>query len=91
MSKAKPAALGAGLVAKGQAAPAASEHPATPTVPVAVSGLLARQGYYKAITIKLSRDRYVALKAAGVAEDKYCQDILVEALDTWLATRRLNT
>lgn len=94
MTKARPAALGAGLVAKGQAAPAAFEHPVAPTTPVAAVAppaqpTLKTPEYYKALTLKLTRDRYKALKAAGIAEDKHSQEILVEALDAWLIARPL--
>jgi len=40
--------------------------------------------YYKALTVKLDRPRYEALKNAGVKLDKKSQEILVEALDLWL-------
>lgn len=42
------------------------------------------EGYYKALTVKLDRRRYEAIKAAGVAKDKRSQEIFVEALDAWL-------
>jgi hypothetical protein len=40
--------------------------------------------YYKALTVKLDRDRYEALKNQGVKLDKKSQEIFVEALDLWL-------
>ena len=40
--------------------------------------------YYKALTVKLDRPRYEALKNAGIKIDKKSQEILVEALDLWL-------
>jgi hypothetical protein len=39
--------------------------------------------YYKALTVKLDRDRYEALKKAGVKLDKKSQEIFVEAFDLW--------
>ena len=66
----KTASLTAGLVAKkGQAMPAA----------VAVAS------YYKALTVKLDRNRYETLKNAGLKLDKKSQEIFVEALDAYLA------
>ena len=40
--------------------------------------------YYKALTVKVDRTRYEALKTAGIKADKKTQTILVEALDMWL-------
>ena len=81
----KTASLTSGLVAKkGQAVPAA----ASPALPVAPVLPKAQQGmatdYYKALTVKLDRDRYETLKNAGVKLDKKSQEIFVEALDLWL-------
>lgn len=88
MSKA--ASLTSGLVAKkGQAMPAM---PVVSTVPS--SSLLpsvapkapqnVTTDYYKALTVKLDRERYETLKNAGVKLDKKSQEIFVEALDLWL-------
>lgn len=41
--------------------------------------------YYKALTVKLDRHRYEALKNAGLKLDKKSQEIFVEALDAYLA------
>ena len=78
----KTASLTAGLVAKkGQAMPAgaaiAIEAPAAPSAAVA--------SYYKALTVKLDRNRYETLKNAGLKLDKKSQEIFVEALDAYLA------
>ena len=75
----KTASLTAGLVAKkGQAMPAAAaEAPAA--APSAVAA------YYKALTVKLDRNRYETLKNAGLKLDKKSQEIFVEALDAYLA------
>jgi hypothetical protein len=81
----KTASLTAGLVAKkGQAVPAATaastELPATKHAqPIAASS------YYKALTVKLDRNRYETLKNAGLKLDKKSQEIFVEALDAYLA------
>jgi hypothetical protein len=40
--------------------------------------------YYKALTVKLDRERYESLKSMGVKQDKKSQEIFVEALDLWL-------
>lgn len=76
---AKTASLSSGLVAKkGQAAPAVMQDEiraiTKPTVP----------DYYKALTVKLDRERYELLKNRGVKLDKKSQEIFVEALDLWL-------
>jgi hypothetical protein len=83
MSKA--ASLTSGLVAKkGQAMPA-TPSPALPSTPVLPKApQVAATDYYKALTVKLDRDRYETLKNAGVKLDKKSQEIFVEALDLWL-------
>jgi hypothetical protein len=78
----KTASLTAGLVAKkGQAMPAAASVAieAPSTAPSAVAS------YYKALTVKLDRNRYETLKNAGLKLDKKSQEIFVEALDAYLA------
>jgi hypothetical protein len=74
---AKTASLTSGLVAKkGQASPAVTHEP-----PAASK---TGEGYYKALTVKLDKKRYEALKTAGVKLDKKSQEIFVEALDHYL-------
>lgn len=69
---------------KGEAAPAAAHHePAAKKAKPA-----AEAGYYKALTVKLDRDRYEALKTLGVRIDKTSQEIFVEALDLYLQQKR---
>jgi len=77
----KTASLTAGLVAKkGQAMPAAAVAAEAPAAaPSAVAA------YYKALTVKLDRNRYETLKNAGLKLDKKSQEIFVEALDAYLA------
>ena len=66
------------LVAKkGQAPPAVVQNDVLETKPQSLD-------YYKALTVKLDRERYEALKNAGVKLDKKSQEIFVEALDFWL-------
>ncbi len=76
----KPASLTSGLVAvKGHAAPAVTHvHAPRPTEKPA------GPNYYKALTVKLDRDRYEALKNLGVKLDKKSQEIFIEALDLWI-------
>jgi hypothetical protein len=76
---AKTASLTSSLMAKkGQAAPAI-------TVPPIKSEPEPNQSsYYKALTVKLDRERYEALKNIGVKLDKKSQEIFVEAFDLWL-------
>lgn len=82
----KPATLSAGLVAtKGAAKPATSALPLSMPVKPSQKAQAAQTGYYKALTLKLDKSRYEALKKAGLAFDKTSQDILVEALDGYLA------
>jgi hypothetical protein len=95
---AKTASLTSGLVAKkGQAMPAvprqADEHaPTAVTHPVEEAvrvgfkpvGSLTKEDYYKALTVKLDRERYEALKTLGIKLDKPSQEIFVEALDLYL-------
>jgi hypothetical protein len=79
----KTASLTAGLVArKGQAVPAATDTSAEPPPVLAPS---AAAMYYKALTVKLDRNRYETLKNAGLKLDKKSQEIFVEALDAYLA------
>lgn len=83
MSKA--ASLTSGLVVKkGQAMPAISS-PAISAAPFPPKTQQATAtDYYKALTVKLDRERYETLKNAGVKLDKKSQEIFVEALDLWL-------
>lgn len=75
---AKSASLTPGLVTKkGQASPAVSPGP-TKQAPGPSTE------YYKALTVKLDKPRYQALKSAGVQLDKSSQEIFVEALDAYL-------
>ena len=77
----KTASLTSGLVAKkGYASPAVTFQ--EPTGPVAAK--TATPDYYKALTVKLDRERYESLKNLGVKLDKKSQEIFVEALDLWI-------
>jgi hypothetical protein len=86
----KTASLTAGLVAKkGQAIPAAtSVAPALPMAAAKPAQAEATTVYYKALTVKLDRRRYEALKSLGIQLDKKSQEIFVEALDAYLAKER---
>jgi hypothetical protein len=80
----KTASLTAGLVArKGQAVPAADTGAGAEPPPVSAPSAAAM--YYKALTVKLDRNRYETLKNAGLKLDKKSQEIFVEALDAYLA------
>lgn len=77
----KTASLTSGLVAKkGQASPAVTLAEAT----TSQSGKVVALDYYKALTVKLDRERYESLKNLGVKLDKKSQEIFVEALDLWI-------
>jgi hypothetical protein len=80
---AKTASLTSGLVAKkGQATPAVT-YPIQPQE-LPATAKTAGSAYYKALTVKLDRERYEALKTLGVKRDKKSQEIFVEALDLYL-------
>lgn len=83
---AKTASLTAGLVAKkGEASPATVVAvPQTQPIEVKASATGGGRDYYKALTVKLDRDRYESLKSMGVKLDKKSQEIFVEALDLWM-------
>ncbi len=58
---------------------------AIPTTGTRVSSSIFQSSeYYKALTVKLDRDRYETLKNVGIKLDKKSQEIFVEALDLWL-------
>lgn len=83
----KPAGLTAGLVArKGHASPAA--HAAVPATGQKQAGKGGANAYYKALTLKLDKASYQALKQLGLQEDKSSQELLTEALGVLLASRR---
>jgi len=72
-----------GLIAtKGQAAPAVRhDHLSAPVVPAPVEP---KTSYYKALTIKLDKEHYEALKSLGIQLDKKSQEIFVLALKDFL-------
>lgn len=77
---AKTASLTSGLVAKkGHASPAVTHDDAA-----RVAAKNTATDYYKALTVKLDRERYESLKNLGVKLDKKSQEIFVEALDLWI-------
>ncbi len=84
----KTASLTAGLVAKkGEASPALVQSQPIQVVPSFKDSSVAKTAandYYKALTVKLDRERYEGIKNAGVKLDKKSQEIFVEALDLWL-------
>ena len=80
---AKAASITAGLVTKkGEAAPSVGVRDSAAVLPKQAMEKV--HDYYKALTVKLDRPRYEALKNAGIKIDKKSQEILVEALDLWL-------
>ncbi|MGB7181545.1 MAG: hypothetical protein WA888_18575 [Burkholderiaceae bacterium] len=92
---AKPAALSSGLVAKkGAAMPVSAVQEAVPeSVPVILPEAKAapiekpkkgEKAYFKALTVKLDRKRYLRLKQFGLTQDKSSQDLFVEAIDAYL-------
>ena len=80
---AKAASITSGLVIKkGEAAPSLGSHNSAAEAPKQATEKAT--DYYKSLTVKLDRKRYIALKNAGVRLDKKSQEIFVEALDLWL-------
>ncbi len=82
---AKTATLSSGLVArKGTAVPTVTE---TDTEHLSSTSPIkkAEAGYYKALTVKLDKERFHKLKQAGLITDKSSQEIFVEALDAYLS------
>jgi hypothetical protein len=90
MVQRKRAQLTGSLVAKkGEATPAAGTRaePPAPTDPRSKTAPALAGGYYKALTVKLDRPRYEALKSLGLKLDLKSQEIFVEALDAYLKAR----
>ncbi len=84
---AKIASLTSGLVAKkGQATPAITHEKNDKSISKTIT-----QDYYKALTVKLDRERYESLKRLGVKLDKKSQEIFVEALDLWMKQISIRT
>lgn len=83
---AKSASLSAELVIKkGEALPATfNETPKAKSIEMDAPTAVLDRGYYKALTVKLDRNRYEALKSIGLKLDKKSQEIFVEALDLWM-------
>lgn len=84
--------LTSGLIAtKGQAAPAVRhDHLTAPVTPAAAPVAAEPEAkpataYYKALTIKLDKEHYDALKSLGIKLDKKSQEIFVLALKDFLA------
>lgn len=99
-TKNKPASLGAGLVRKGEAAPAQAlaDAPTVDTPPVqshaielghASSPASAGRAYHKALTVKLDKGRYTRLKLIGLETGKSSQQLIVEALDAMFRKTKL--
>lgn len=44
-------------------------------------------GYWKAMTVKLNRQQYNALKILGVEQNRTSQDCISEAIDHWIAAQ----
>ena len=85
----KPATLSSSLVAvKGQAVATQPLPPplgpSTPTMSTSVGG----QGYFKAMTLKLDKERFTQIKQLGLDQNKTSQVLLVEAVDLLLSQRR---
>lgn len=85
MASAKPSTLGAGLIAKGAILPSTN---ATETANAASTAAKYVGTYHKALTVKLDRARYLALKTAGLELDLNSQEIMVAGLDLWLAQHK---
>lgn len=69
------------LVQKGSAGASVSVTKPEDRKPVPPGG----QSYWKAMTVKLDRTQYNALKVHGVVQNRTSQDCMSEAIDMWLA------
>jgi hypothetical protein len=82
---AKSASLSSALVAKkGAAVPATVATEINNTEQPDNSTKKTDKEYYKALTVKLDKERFYKLKNTGLIQDKSSQDIFVEALDAYL-------
>ena len=50
--------------------------------------LIEGQGYFKAMTLKIDKQRYTILKQMGLDSDKTSQQLLIEAVDLLLAQNK---
>jgi hypothetical protein len=73
--------VGEGVTVESVPAPVATKAQRAVPAPVVEQG---GQSYWKALTLKLDRERFTALKKRGVDLNKTSQVILTEALDLWL-------
>jgi hypothetical protein len=99
MANAKTATLSSLLVSKKAAdAPARPAHPGLeeaqtlPSVAAAGSSLINDSDtprYYKALTLKVDKDRFTKLKNLGVQRDLRSQALMTEALDLLFAKHNL--
>ncbi len=82
---AKTASLNSALVTKkGAAEPAILDLDINETEQTDNHTKRTNKDYYKALTVKLDKERFYKLKHTGVIQDKSSQDIFVEALDAYL-------
>ena len=101
MAQTKTAALSGLLVSKKGADAPRPEHPGleaaqTPGALLAVhhdnssdASTTARSSYYKALTLKVDKDRFTKLKNLGVQKDLRSQALMTEALDLLFAKHQL--
>jgi hypothetical protein len=78
---AKPASLTSNILSKkGEAAPAAPDIKMNDNFSKGVIN----KDYFKALTVKLDKSRYMKLKQTGLQLDKSSQELFIEALDAYL-------
>jgi len=81
---AKAASLNPALVTKKGAATPAVSTPEAVQPAIGNSGKKPDKEYYKALTVKLDKERYFKLKQTGLHLETSSQEIIVKALDEYL-------
>ena len=103
MANAKTAVLSGLLVSKKATDVPRPEHPGLEAAQTPVSSLRAesehhsstesltsaQSAYYKALTLKVDKDRFMKLKSLGVQKDLRSQALMTEALDLLFAKHHL--
>ena len=94
MAGTKTAALSGLLVSKQGSDPHRPDHPGleaaqTPRTRGASPASSAQIAYYKALTLKVDKDRFTKLKNLGVQRDLRSQALMTEALDLLFAKHHL--
>lgn len=84
MANTKASALSSLLVSKKESDPPRPAHPG-----LAAAQTPSSPAYYKALTLKVDKTRFLKLKSLGVQKDLPSQALMTEALDLLFAKHRL--